>query len=104
MQIMAVVFAVCVFATPALAYDDDGWSPTEEILRDIWEPRQRGSDNPALDRELERWDRHAEWGERQQRMEYDRNERNRQNAISACSSIWHNPEAQAACRRSQGGY
>ena len=104
MQIMAVVFAVCVFVTPALAYDDDGWSPTDEILRDIWEPRQRGSDNPALDRELERWDRQEERAQRRLQNEYYRNEMNRQNAISACSSIWHNPEAQAACRRSQGGY
>lgn len=101
MQLMAVVFAVCLLATPALSQE---WDPYGEILDDIFEPTMRGSDNPALDRELERWDRQAERAERQQRMEYYRNEMNRQNAISACSSIWHNPEAQAACRRSQGGY
>ncbi len=95
MQIMAVVFAVCVFATPALAQYD----PYGEILEGIFDPPKRERPDPR-----DYFIGPSEQAERQLRMEYYRNEMNRQNAISACSSIWHNPEAQAACRRSQGGY
>ncbi len=101
MQTTAVVFAVCLLTTPALSQE---WDPYGEILEGIFDPPARESDNPALGRQMERWDHEQERAERQLRMEYYRNEMNRQHAISACSSIWNNPEAQAACRRSLGGY
>ena len=100
MKITALVFATCLLTTPALAQE---WDPYGEILEDIFEPPTRGSDNPALDREMDRWDREEERAERHLRMQYMHEERARNHALGTCATIWNNPAARAECRRSYGG-
>lgn len=97
MWIMAVVFAVCLCASPVGA--QDLWSPEQE-LADIFDRPSRQADPDPL----EYWDRDQERAERQLRMQYMHEERARLHALQACSTIWNNPEARAECRRSFGGY
>lgn len=94
MQIMAVVFALCL-ATPALA---QAWDPYGEILDDIFEPTVREPVDP-----FDSWDYQDERAQRQMYMDHLERERARNHALSACSTIWHNAAARAECRRSLGG-
>lgn len=71
---------------------------------DRWGSTSRGLDNPALDDEMDRWDREEERAARRLYMQYLHEERARNHALSACGTIWNNPEAQAECRRAVGGY
>lgn len=74
------------------------WDPYGEVLEDIFDPPARGSDNPALERELDRWDREEERAARRLFMQHLHEERARKHALSTCDTIWNNPEAAAACR------
>lgn len=97
MQIMAVIFAVCLFASPVVA--QDLWSPEQE-LADIFDRPSRQADPDPL----EYWDRDQERAERQLRMQHMHEERARQKALGTCATIWNNAAARAECRRSFGGY
>ena len=71
-------------------------------------PTSRPGANERAERVLEgvmgRWDREQERANRRLQHERMMQERNRQHGISACSTIYHNPEAAAECRRSLGGW
>lgn len=103
MQLTALTLALCLLAVPATGLAQyNPYTDTWENLDFFDTPSRDYSDNPALDRELDRWDREQERATLQALEEQAHRENARMRALAACSTIWNNPAAAAACRERHG--
>ena len=96
--------AACLVATPVLSQDYDPWSDTWEWPSYVEPPPSSYADNPALENELDRLDREQQRNALRLYQERAEQEGMRQHGLAACSTIWHNPAAAAACRQAHGGW
>ena len=100
--LITCVFVVCLTASPALAQDwGRDWNP---YYPDYQASSPAGSDNPALDAELERLDR-EQWRATMRTLEENaQQEMMSRYGRAACATIWNNPAAAQHCREHQGGW
>ena len=97
-----VSVAACLAATPVLSQDYDPWSDTWEWPSYVEPPSSSYSDNPALDREMDRWDREQQRNALRLYQERAVQEQMRQRGLAGCATIWNNPAAAAECARAHG--